>query len=142
MSVKHVLLKMLKKSKIDKYLLIAPLKMQEALQSSRMEGTRATFDEVLEFEINKNEKNNDAQEVLNYYEALEYGEHALSEIPISTRLFKRLHQILLSNEVRGKNKSPGEYLSIQNFIGPRVVQLRLQLLYHQNHKGSVYVCLI
>ena len=109
---------MLKKSKVNEYFLITPFSLQEAVQSSKIEGTQVTFDEVLEFDIDKNEKNNDAQEVLNYYDALKYGERALEKYSISTRLFKRLHEILMSNGVRGQNRAPGEYRSIQNFIGP------------------------
>ena len=109
---------MLKKSKINKDFLITPLSLQEAVQSTKIEGTQITFDEVLEFDIDKKEKNDDAQEVLNYYEALQYGKRALSRLPISTRMFKELHQILLSGGVRGESRAPGEYRSIQNFIGP------------------------
>ncbi|TDX43018.1 Fic family protein [Orenia marismortui] len=109
---------MLKKSKINEDFLITPLSLQEALQSTKIEGTQVTFDEVLEFDIDKKEKNDDAQEVLNYYEALQYGKQALSRLPISTRMFKELHQILLSGGVRGESRAPGEYRSIQNFIGP------------------------
>lgn len=109
---------MLKKSKVNEYFLITPFTLQEAVQSSKIEGTQVTFDEVLEFEIDKNQKNNGAQEVLNYYESLKYGERALKKLPISTRLFKRLHEILMSEGLRGQNRGPGEYRSIQNFIGP------------------------
>ena len=109
---------MLKKTKINEYFLITPFSLQEAVQSSKIEGTQVTLDEVLEFDIDKNKKNNDAQEVLNYYNALKYGENALERYPISTRLFKKLHKILMSSGVRGQNRAPGEYRSIQNFIGP------------------------
>ena len=109
---------MLKKSKVNEYFLITPFTLQEAVQSSKIEGTQVTFDEVLEFEIDKNKDNDEAQEVLNYYEALKFGERALEKYPISTRLFKRLHEILLSEGVRGQNRAPGDYRSIQNFIGP------------------------
>ncbi|MFP4016345.1 MAG: Fic family protein [Halanaerobiales bacterium] len=116
---------MLNKSKVNEYFLISPFTMQEAVQSSKIEGTQVTFDEVLEYEIEKNRKyNNEAQEVLNYYEALKFGERLLTDLPISTRLFKKLHQILLSNEVRGKNRAPGEYRTIQNFIGPEGCTLK------------------
>jgi Fic family protein len=115
---------MLKKSKVNEYFLITPFSLQEAVQSSKIEGTQVTFDEVLEFDIDKNEKNNDAQEVLNYYDALNYGENALEKYPISTRLFKKLHEILMSNGVRGQNRAPGEYRSIQNFIGPEGCTLK------------------
>ncbi|MFW6306175.1 MAG: Fic family protein, partial [Bacillota bacterium] len=109
---------MLRKSRVNEYFLITPFTMQEAVQSSKIEGTQVTFDEVLEFEIDNNKKNNDAQEVLNYYEALKYGKRVLEKHPISTRLFQTLHKILLSNGVRGQYRAPGEYRSIQNFIGP------------------------
>ncbi|MFW6281679.1 MAG: Fic family protein [bacterium] len=109
---------MLKKSKINESFLITPFSLKEAVQSSKIEGTQVTLDEVLEFDIDKNKKNNDAQEVLNYYNALNYGENALEKYPISTRLFKKLHKILMSSGVRGQNRAPGEYRSIQNFIGP------------------------
>ena len=109
---------MLKKSKINEDFLITPLSLQEAVQSTKIEGTQVTFDEVLEFDIDKKEKNDDAQEVLNYYEALRYGKRVLSRLPICTRMFKELHDILLSGGVRGETRAPGEYRSIQNFIGP------------------------
>ncbi|MTI70998.1 MAG: Fic family protein [Firmicutes bacterium] len=109
---------MLKKSKINEDFLITPLSLQEALQSTKIEGTQVTFDEVLEFDIDRKEKNDDAQEVLNYYEALQYGKKILSRLPISTRMFKKLHKMLLSGGVRGESRAPGEYRSIQNFIGP------------------------
>ncbi|EOC99377.1 Fic family protein [Caldisalinibacter kiritimatiensis] len=109
---------MLRNSKINPDFLINPLILQEAVQSTKIEGTQVTLDEVLESEIDEKEKTEDTQEVLNYYEALKYGERALKFLPISTRLFKNLHKILLSGEVRGASRQPGEYRKIQNFIGP------------------------
>ena len=109
---------MLKKSKINEDFLITPLSLQEALESTKIEGIQVTFDEVLEFDIDKKEKNDEAQEVLNYYGALKHGKTALSRLPISTRMFKELHDILLSGGVRGESRAPGEYRTVQNFIGP------------------------
>jgi len=109
---------MLKKSKINEDFLITPLSLQEAFQSTKIEGTQVTFDEVLEFDIDKKENNDEAQEVLNYYDALQYGKKVLSRLPISTRLFKELHEMLLSGGVRGESRAPGEYRSVQNFLGP------------------------
>lgn len=68
--------------------------------------------------MDDNKKNSDTTEVLNYYRALIYGERELKSIPLSTRMFKELHKILLSDNVRGRNRTPGEFRSIQNFIGP------------------------
>jgi Fic family protein len=73
---------------------------------------------MLEYGADESKKTIDIQEVLNYSEALRIGENLIARIPLSTRLIKEMHKILLSGEVRGKNRSPGEYRSIQNFIGP------------------------
>lgn len=56
--------------------------------------------------------------MLNYYQALRDGMDELAVLPISTRLFKAMHVTLMSNDVRGGNRSPGEYRKIQNYIGP------------------------
>lgn len=109
---------LLKKSKIDPELLLIPIRQQEAIQSTRIEGTQVTLDDLLEYGADENKKTNDVQEVLNYYEALKYGEIRMSRLPISTRLIKEMHEILLEGDVRGRNRSPGEFRSIQNFIGP------------------------
>lgn len=109
---------MLESSK-DADLLIDPLLLQEAVQSTKIEGTQVTFDEVLESEVDEADiKSDDIKEVINYSKALKYGRDSLSKIPISTRLFKKLHRILLSDGVRGGNRAPGEYRTVQNFIGP------------------------
>lgn len=90
--------------------------MNESVQSTKIEGTQATFDEVMESEIT-GEKKRDIQEVLNYLDALHRGAELLKTCPISTRLFLQLHSIILKDS-RGQNRSPGEYRRIQNFIGP------------------------
>ena len=89
----------------------------EANKSSRIEGTRTTLDEDL---LSKDdidpEKRDDWQEVQNYVDAMNYGIERINEIPISTRLIKEIHSILMKN-VRGKDKNPGEYRMSQNWIG-------------------------
>lgn len=109
---------MLKHSKINSNLLIHPLMMNEAVQSTKIEGTQVTLDEVLEVQALTRENNQDIQEVFNYSSALIEGKKLLHSIPISTRFFKTLHRVLLSNAVRGSNRSPGDYRRTQNFIGP------------------------
>ncbi|MDR0880756.1 MAG: Fic family protein [Clostridioides sp.] len=109
----------LNSSKISWDILINPLLLQEAVQSTKIEGTQVTIDEVLESELENNkEKDDNVTEVLNYYKALVFGEDSLKRLPLGTRIFKKLHEILMSDNVRGKNKSPGEFRRIQNFIGP------------------------
>lgn len=104
-------------SKVDSNLLVGLLSTKEALESSKIEGTQATMDDMFESKIDENKANNDTREILNYLHALEAGAYELNRLPISTRLIKKLHGILMSNGVRGASKAPGEFRSIQNFVG-------------------------
>lgn len=101
-------------------LLLAPLTTNEAVLSSRIEGTQATFAEVLKFEAGEipeqAAKKNDIQEVLNYRKALRAAESELSKRPFSLDMLNGLHQTLLSG-VRGADKTPGRFRTTQNFIG-------------------------
>ncbi len=110
----------LKHSAIDARLILSPLTLKESLASSQIEGTQATLDDILE---NENEdrgkiQNHNIIEVINYKIAIDVGlENIRSNIPICGRLIKKLHSILLSRNVRGSNRSPGEYRKTQNYIG-------------------------
>jgi len=90
---------------------------KEASVSSKIEGTQTSFEEAL---IKKEdihpEKRDDWQEVQNYILALNQAISELDKLPISNRLIKQTHQILLK-KARGKHKLPGEYRSRQNWIG-------------------------
>lgn len=90
--------------------------LKESIQSTKIEGTHATFDGYLESQA-KGKMTKDDQEVKNYLEALDEGEELLKSIPISTRMFLQLHEIILKG-ARGENKAPGSYRKIQNYIGP------------------------
>jgi Fic family protein len=109
---------LLQNTKLPSQLLLNPVMLHEAVQSTKIEGTQVTLDEVLEVEAQSRKNNKDIQEVLNYYQALREGMNKLTILPISTRLFKMMHTTLMSNDVRGANRTPGEYRRIQNFIGP------------------------
>jgi Fic family protein len=104
-------------------LLLSPLMTQEAVLSSRIEGTQATMAEVLEFEAGliteapDEHRTADIHEVLNYRKAMWRAVELLKELPLCQRLIKEAHEVLMQG-VRGKNKSPGEYRKIQNWIGP------------------------
>ena len=102
--------------------LLSPLTTQEAVLSSRIEGTQATMGEVLEFEAggrvpDSAERREDIHEVLNYRSAMSEARRLLDDLPLSQRVIRRAHAVLLDG-VRGEGKSPGEYRRIPNWIGP------------------------
>lgn len=106
----------LPKDIIDFFILMYVRK--EATLSSQIEGTQATFIDVLKAEakIEDLETHKDVDEVLNYIAAMNYGLERLDQIPLSLRLIKEIHGILLRG-VRGEWKTPGEFRSSQNWIG-------------------------
>lgn len=103
--------------------LLSPLTTQEAVLSSRIEGTQATMGEVLEFEAEgeskkiSQDKKADIDEVLNYRRAMWHAVDLLIELPLCQRVIKEAHSVLLTG-VRGHGKAPGEYRKIPNWIGP------------------------
>ena len=103
-------------------LLLAPLSTQEAVLSSRIEGTFATLTEVLQFEAGdepeRETKRHDIEEIINYREALKIAERELKRRPFCLNLILKLHKTLLTS-VRGHNKLPGKFRRMQNHIGSR-----------------------
>ncbi|MCH8298693.1 MAG: Fic family protein [Chloroflexi bacterium] len=99
-------------------LLIAPFLRREAVLSSRIEGTIASLDQLIMFEVepSRESQNPDVGEVANYVSAMEYGLKRLDELPVSLRLIRELHEKLLTG-VRGQDRRPGEFRQTQNAIG-------------------------
>ncbi len=101
-------------------LLLSPLTTQEAVLSSRIEGTQATFGEVLKFEAGEEPEQEsrrlDIQEILNYRTALHVAEQELRSRPFNLNLLLKLHHVLLDS-VRGRDKGRGRFRTIQNWIG-------------------------
>ncbi len=95
---------------------------KEALLSSQIEGTQATLDDILDPNIEENTNQNVA-DIINYIKASHYGSARLAELPLCNRLLKEIHEILMQ-DVRGGEKSPGEFRSSQNWIGPAGSTLR------------------
>ena len=98
-------------------LFVAMYVKKEAVLSSQIEGIQCTLDEVLVAEIdNVAVKTKAIGEVVNYVEAMNYGIKRLSDFPLSLRLCREIHKILMSG-VRGEHKDPGEFRTSQNWIG-------------------------
>ena len=105
--------------------LLSPLASQEAVLSSRIEGTQTTLTELLTFEAEGNLSDEstpakaDIREVLNYRLALHAAFDILKEIPLSQRLIRQTHEVLMQG-VRGHNKAPGNYRRLPDtcWIGP------------------------
>lgn len=101
----------------DPELLLGPAMAQEALSSSRIEGTQASLSDVLSAESSDQPIDDEnLREVANYLAALSQGRKLFSEWPLTQRFFCALHEILLSN-VRGEEKYPGELRRSPVWIG-------------------------
>ena len=113
---------------VEPELLLTPLREREALKSSSLEGTYTDPEGQMLFKLEPKEPKSESdpanayREVFNYGRALRLGEELRSELPLSTRLIRRLHETLME-AVRGQNKRPGQLRESQVHIGqpPRFV---------------------
>lgn len=106
---------------INPQIFLSPLTTKEAVLSSRIEGTQATLEEVLEFEASQKtdittEREKDIQEIINYRKSIRFAVEWLEKKPITLNLIKEIHNILLDS-VRGRDKGRGRFRTLQNWIG-------------------------
>ena len=92
---------------------------KEAVLSSQIEGTQSSLQDLLAAEaaILDPERPTDVHEVLNYVRAMNHGLARLDELPVSSRLIREIHAVLMEG-VRGGRLTPGEFRTSQNWIGP------------------------
>lgn len=111
-------------------ILLAPLRNQEAVISSRMEGTISTLDEIMQYEADYGDGTDgrahapqvrsDIIETILYQRTLKNVQQAMNDgYPLSKSLLKTMHQQLLSYG-RGATKSPGEFKHEQNYLADRL----------------------
>jgi Fic family protein len=108
----------------DADLFVAMSVRHEAVLSSQIEGTQSSLDDVLTFEIDPSGRGlpRDVVEVVNYIRAMNHGLVRLQTFPLSLRLIRELHGVLLLN-MRGADRQPGEFRRSQNWIGAGLVSL-------------------
>ena len=90
---------------------------KEAVLSSQIEGTQASLVDVLNKEKDPDRQGTNVKEVINYIKAMYYGLDRLNSFPLSLRLIREIHGVLLEHG-RGSTRNPGEFRTSQNWIGP------------------------
>ena len=97
-------------------LLIYPYIRREAVSSTRIEGTQASLSDVFDAEASGRPFTPDVEEVINYVRAMQLGIERLAVLPLSARLIREMHSVILSG-VRGSGSMPGEIRRSQNWVG-------------------------
>ena len=100
-------------------LFVASYIRREAVLSSQIEGTQSSLDDILAHEVEARMTGlpSDIAETVNYVRAMRLGLGLLDELPLSGRLIRRMHGALMKG-VRGQERSPGEFRTTQNWVGP------------------------
>ena len=91
--------------------------IKDATNSAQIEGTRATMLDALELDAGVNTKNTDADDILYYIDALNYGIDRIKKLPFSLRLIREIHKELMTGARSSHFSNPGEFRRSQNWIG-------------------------
>lgn len=89
---------------------------REAVLSSQIEGTQSTLEDLLSVELDRRRPSSDVDEIVNYVAAMNHGLARLPEFPLSLRLIREIHGVLL-RDGRGGTRRPGEFRDQQNWLG-------------------------
>lgn len=112
--------------------------LNESVQSTKIEGSQVTFSEMLESELSEDD-NWKTKEIENYRKALYIGAERIQHgYPITQRLIKELHDILME-DARGATSASGQYRKIQNFIGPTKKMEDAQYIPSEPQKMAEYM---
>lgn len=99
------------------YLLLLPLTAREAVASSGIEGTTSNLAELYQYQLDGITRDrDDAEELDNHVKAMQFGLDRLHRLPMSLRLIREVHEVLMSG-VRGSSRRPGEFRTGQVIIG-------------------------
>lgn len=96
--------------------------IKDATSSAQIEGTRATMMDALEMSAGVNVKDTDADDILFYIKALNYGTERLKNFPFSLRFLRELHKELMTGARSSHFSDPGEFRKSQNWIGGTTLQ--------------------
>ncbi len=109
----------LKSTKVNHTNLLELFALKEAVESTKIEGTQITMDEMLNYRAVERNATSDILEVVNYMNALRIGRELLKKYPIGSTLIRKLHQVLMQGDARGSSSVvAGEFRRIQNYLGP------------------------
>lgn len=104
----------------------------EAVKSSRIEGTKTDVDEAMRPQDGiAPENRDDWEEVQNYVKAINYAIDKLGQLPICMRLLNDTHKILMKG-VRGESKQPGKIRAMQNWVGGATINTATFIPPHQD----------
>lgn len=120
----------------DMDVFVAMYVRKEALMSSQIEGTQSTLEDILDPAIDNN-VNQDVASVLKYIQATEFAINRMEVLPISLRLIKETHAVLMK-DVRGQEWTPGEFRKSQNWLGGEGSTLKTARFIPPNPKDMLH----